>query len=238
MVPPPVGRTDNLGDYGAAAQVYVSLPYNPPVGGLIFLHDDSGLTDEAKRAADMFATAGYLVVALDLFEGKVPKDRAGADKLVENINPAGVERVMRATMRYLHEEPAVRVQKVGVVAWGAGGQYAVDFARGRQDVAALVLYYSMVPDQLGSVVDLVAPTLGIFARKDTKISMARVDGFRDAMKAAGRYAEIVRYDADRGFATVGSPSYHARWARDAHQRVLSFLQRTFYVAMPTALPAP
>ena len=72
---------------------------------------------------------------------------------------------------------------------------------------------------------LKAPVLAFFGGKDAFIPITEVDEFRDALKKAGKPAEVVFYpDADHGFMCDDRPSFHPVHAKEAWARTIAFFK--------------
>jgi carboxymethylenebutenolidase len=65
----PVGRMITLSDFGAEDLGYLSIPATPPQMGLVLVPDAFGLDDFTKSEADRLAGEGYLVLAVDIYNG-------------------------------------------------------------------------------------------------------------------------------------------------------------------------
>ena len=75
-------------------------------------------------------------------------------------------------------------------------------------------------------VDLKAPILGLYGGADTGIPVATVEKMRDAMKDAGKTAEIVLYpDTPHAFFADYRPSYRKEQAEDGWKRMLAWFKK-------------
>jgi carboxymethylenebutenolidase len=75
------------------------------------------------------------------------------------------------------------------------------------------------------VAGLSAPVLAFFGGKDAHIPIAEVDEFRDALKQAGKRAEVVLFpDADHGFMCDERPSFHPVHSKQAWARTIAFFK--------------
>ena len=76
------------------------------------------------------------------------------------------------------------------------------------------------------VADLEAPVLGLYGGADPGIAVASVERMREALKAAGKTAEIVVYpDTPHAFHSDYRPSYREGPAKDGWQRMLEWFKR-------------
>ncbi|MGH7949086.1 MAG: dienelactone hydrolase family protein, partial [Candidatus Binataceae bacterium] len=71
-----------------------------------------------------------------------------------------------------------------------------------------------------------APVLAFFGGKDAFIPITEVDKFRDALREAGKEAEVVLYaDADHGFMCNDRPSHHPTHAKEAWSKAIAFFKK-------------
>ena len=92
-------------DYGTATG-YLAQPKVPGIyPGIVMIHEWIGLNDYVKEMARQLAAEGYVVLAVDLYEGKVAKNTTEARELstkVRNNIPAAVSN-MKTAVNYLKE---------------------------------------------------------------------------------------------------------------------------------------
>ena len=128
----PIGRTITLSDFGAEDLAYLSVPTTQPSLGIVLIPDAYGLDDFTKSEADRLASLGYLVLAVDIYNGKETTDPGDLANLVANLNAGTVMKTVDAGVRLFHESPKFRVGHVVVMGWGAGATYAFQAAKVRK----------------------------------------------------------------------------------------------------------
>lgn len=107
---------------------YITYPKGnkAPEKAIIFLTDIIGIYNNSQLLADEFANNGYLTVVPDLFQGdpiKLGDMEAGKANLpawIGKHQPANVDPVVEATIKYVREE--LGVKKVGAVGYCFGGK--------------------------------------------------------------------------------------------------------------------
>jgi carboxymethylenebutenolidase len=202
------------------------LEASGPLPGLIVIQEWWGLNDNIRAMADRFAGEGYLVLAVDLYEGKVAttSDAAMANVQAAMKDPARLLDNLKQAQAYLKGAGAA---KVGVVGWCFGGGWALETALELGDgIAATVMYYGRVQTDPAEIAKLKSPLLGLFGALDQGIPVAGVRQFEAALQAAGRNAEIVVYEgADHAFANPSGSRYQEAAATDAWRRTTAFLAK-------------
>ena len=103
-----------------------------------------------------------------------------------------------------------------------GGGFSYQLATDTRDLAGAVIFYGRTP--LDLVPQVSCPLLGNFGGLDKGIPPEKVKEFEEALKKAGKQADIKIYpDAQHGFFNDTRPTaYNAAAAADAWQRTLKF----------------
>jgi len=86
---------------GGTALAYVAQPKKAATGAVLVLHEWWGLNDFVKSHADDLAEQGYLVLAVDLYNGTVATTPDEAGKLMQGLDPAHAAAVEKAGIAWL-----------------------------------------------------------------------------------------------------------------------------------------
>jgi len=211
-------------DYGPG-RGYLARPAGTPRAGLVVIHEWWGLNDNIREMSNRLAAAGYLALAVDLYEGNVAGDPAEARTLMQALmrDEARAGRHLGAALRWLEGEGGVA--EVGSIGWCLGGAMSLRLAlQMPADLDAAVIYYGRLVTDPAELAPLRMPILGIFGGQDRGIPVESVREFEMALQALGKTHEIVIYDdADHAFANPSGTRYQPEAAADAWQRTLAFL---------------
>jgi carboxymethylenebutenolidase len=191
--------------------------------GLILIHEWWGLNNNIRELAEQFAEAGYVALAVDLYEGSVTDDPSIARELAGGVR-GNMDRAfdhLRAAVSYLEAYPAVQGNRLASVGWCFGGGWSYEMAKNDLGVAASVIYYGRFnPEDDLSIMR--ATILGHFGENDTSISVDDVVTFQATLKTLSGDHEVFIYpNAGHGFANESS--YVPEAAVPAWERTLSFL---------------
>lgn len=233
---PPSGKMESLAHMGSIEKAYISLPEVLPVGGLVLVPDWWGLTERFRKAADAFAADGYIVVAVDFYDGKVPKSAADAQSWANDIHRPGALRIIHSAIRLLHEDRRLQVPKIGLMGWSTGAGLALESAIGNPEVAACVLYYGPTITDSTWLRQLRAPLLGIYGKKDAWITPEVVRDFRKSLEAAGARFDFFNFDGPHMFASPSSADYDAKVSAEARKYVTAFLKKHVFVFIAPPVP--
>ena len=219
---------------GELAYGYFVIPEDllEPLPALIVIHEWWGLNDNIKAMADRLAGEGYIVLAVDMFGGKVANSPAEARELMVKVleNPDDGRDNIRQAYSFLKD--AAGAPRVGSLGWCFGGGWSLNTAlEFPNDLAAAVIYYGQVIDDEDKLGTLNVPIMGHFAANDSGIPVESVEKFRDALERLRKDYTIEIYpDASHAFANPTGGNYNPEAARKAWKSTLKFLADHLVVA--------
>ncbi len=208
------------GYFAAPADVFEPLP------AIIVIHEWWGLNDNVRAMADRLAAEGYMVLAVDLYRGRVAGNPAEARQLMLEVveDPEPARDNLKAAYAFLETAGAPRIASLG---WCFGGGWSLTAAQlfpGELDAA--VIFYGQVTADEDKLRPVDAPILGLFAGADSGIKVESVEAFRAALERLRKEHEIHIYpDVGHAFANPTGRNYDADAAEDAWARTLEFLAR-------------
>jgi len=155
---------------------------------IVVIHENKGLNDWARSAADQFAEAGLIAIAPDQALYKLPPDQVTAD--------------LNACADYVGKLPACNGKvAVGGFCWGGGQTFR--FATNRESVAAAYVFYGPAPEEKAAIAKIKAPVYGFYGENDNRIN-AGIEKATAAMKEAGKtYEPVIYKGAGHGFMRAG-----------------------------------
>jgi carboxymethylenebutenolidase len=195
-----------------------------PVGAVLLIHENRGLTPHFQQLPGRFAASGYSALSVDLLsrEGGTATftDPAQATAALGAADEARLVDDMRGGLSELaRRAPSAKLGIVGFCF--GGGQVWSLLAAGEPRLAAAVPFYGPGPadaDFRGSS----AAVLGVYAELD-----ARVNGTKDAMEAALTAAGLTHElrvfpGADHAFFNDTGPRYEPTQAAAAYAATLDW----------------
>ncbi len=207
------------GYFSAPADMFEPLP------AIIMIHEWWGLNDNIRAMADRLAGEGYIVFAVDLFNGRVATSPAEARMLMTEVieEPEPARENIRAAFEFVSKTAgAPRVASLG---WCFGGGWSLNTARLFPDsLDAAVIYYGQVTSDEELLRPIETPILGLFGADDRGIKVDTVNAFGDALKRLRKIHDIHVYPGvGHAFANPTGTNYDAAAAEDAWGRTLEFL---------------
>lgn len=232
--------------YGATEdRNLVGLFYAPedltePLPAIVLVHDWWGLGDMVRDAAYRLAAAGYAVLAVDLYGGKVATTAAQAEALMNQVinDRKGTLDNLRQAYDYLKQFAlAPRIASVG---FELGGTWSLESALEPDSrLDAVVTFYGDVVTDEARLGRLRAPLLGVFAENDEVIPQRIVLAFRNTLRDLHKRADVYIYsDVSHAFANPDRNAYNAATAEEAWGETLSFLDRELGGGATSARVAP
>ena len=194
--------------------------------GLIVIHEWWGLNDNVRDEAGRLAAEGYVVLAVDLYGGRLATEPPAAMKLSQELsaNPKPAEDNLRAAYKYLDD--VEKAPRIGTLGWCLGGRWSLRTALILPDeVDATVIYYGTVKADDAELARLRMPILGLFGSKDRVVPVGTVTAFEATMRRLGKDVDVHIYDgAEHAFANPSGTAYEPQSAEDAWRLTTAFLR--------------
>jgi carboxymethylenebutenolidase len=215
------------GDSSAQGLLYLPKAAGPHPA-LVLIHEWWGLNDWIKEQAAKYAKEGYVVLAVDLYRGKIATDPETAHELMRGLPQDQGVRDLVSAMHYLESRKDVERHRIGAVGWCMGGGYAAQLAIAAPALRAVAINYGALPTDKSQLAKIHADVLGNFGAKDQGIPPAAVQAFVSSMQSLGKHVDAKIYpDAGHAFENPNNTSgYRPDDAADAMQRIDTFLAAT------------
>jgi carboxymethylenebutenolidase len=221
------GTTVTFDSSPGHGQGYLALPEGKGKhAALVVIPEWWGLNDWVKEQADNYAKQGYVVLAADLYRGKVAKDPAEAHELMRGMPEDRANADVGGAFNWLAKRNDVDVKHIGVIGWCMGGGYALGLATTQPKLAAAVINYGHLVTDPKTIARIKAPILGNFGAADRGIPPADVKEFADALVKLNKAVDIKVYEgAGHAFMNPNNKEgYKPDAAADAQKRIDAFLQ--------------
>jgi carboxymethylenebutenolidase len=197
---------------------------------VVMIHEWWGLNENIKNMAENLAKEGYVVLAVDLYNGQVANTTESAQNLVSKVreNPSESINNLQHAVRYLTSLENVNSSKIASLGWCFGGGQSLQLALNTEPeypLAATIIYYGNLVSDPESLSKIKWPVLGIFGDQDKSISVDSVKQFEAALNENGITNEIYIYKGvGHAFANPSGDNYAQQETQDAWQKTVSFLK--------------
>lgn len=190
--------------------------------GIIMIHEWWGLNANIKDMAKKLASHGYVVLAVDLYDGSVATTSEEARQLMSSFDKNNGIQNMDSAISYI--DANYSPESLGSIGWCFGGGQSLNLALNNPSLDATVIYYGSLVTDSESLSVIQWPVLGIFAELDKGITTNTVHDFENSLNELGIENEIIIYPGvDHAFANPSNMSYAPEESQSAWQKTLEFL---------------
>jgi carboxymethylenebutenolidase len=192
---------------------------------VVMIHEWWGLNGNIERMADILAGHGYVVFAVDLYDGEVATNASEAARLSGQVreNPAVAVSKMDRAVSGLRERPDT-TDRVASLGWCFGGGQSLRLSLSDADLNATVIYYGTLSTNESTLRSVDGPVLGVFGSEDEVVGTESVREFDRTLGDVGVEREIHVYEgAGHAFANPSGESFRPNDTRDAWGKTLTFL---------------
>jgi carboxymethylenebutenolidase len=216
-------KTSNV-QYSQNSQGYLAQPdIEGTFPAIVMIHEFWGLNDNIKDMALNLASQGYVVLAVDLYEGKVATTSEEARTLMTSFEQQQLTDNLNSAVDYLK---SLNVDSIGSIGWCFGGGQSLQLAINNSDIDATVIYYGRLVTEPSLLSNITWPVLGIFAGNDTGIPVENVHQFESALKDLDIENQIIIYPGvGHAFANPSGDRYAPEESKDAWDKTLLFFEK-------------
>jgi carboxymethylenebutenolidase len=213
---------------GGIAHGYLALPPSGSGAGVVLIQEWWGLDDHMAGLADQLAADGFVVLAPDLFGGKVTHDSDQAGKWMSELPVERAAADLRGAVDFLLGHDAVTSEKLGAVGFCMGGGFVLLLAAQEGDkIGAAVPFYGVGPAVPETYVGLTAAVQGHYGEQDAFYPVDQANAQEEQIRhESGVDVTFYYYPAGHAFHNADDTmgTYDAAHADLAWQRTVSFLR--------------
>lgn len=208
---------------GQPVSAVLAVPESGSGPGVLVLHAWWGLNTYFRDLCEQLAAQGYLVLAPDLYTGRVAATIEQAEEYLNATDPQQIGDTVMAARDFLLAHPACESKTLGVIGFSMGAAWSlVAAAREPQKIGAVVLFYGAYEVEFDKVS---APVLGHFSPEDEWEPYDQIQALEGTMRQAGINVNFHSYPGQKHwFAETNRPEYDPESARLAWQRTFEFLR--------------
>ena len=191
--------------------------------GVIMIHEFWGLNDNIKQMAEKLASHGYVVFAVDLYDGQVGTTADEARQLRSSFEQPQWTENMNTAVSYLEDNH--NPSSMGSIGWCFGGGQSLNLALNNDNMDATVIYYGQLVTDTEELSKINWPVLGVFAELDSGIPPEKVNEFESSLDEVGIENNITIYPGvNHAFANPSGDRYAPDESKDAWQKTLLFFE--------------
>ena len=217
-------ETTNVSYFGNSNGYLAKPSTDGKYPGVIMIHEFWGLNDNIKEMAEKLASHGYVVFAVDLYDGQVGTTVDEARQLRSSFEQSQWTENMNTAVSYLEENYSP--PSLGSIGWCFGGGQSLNLALNNSDMNATVIYYGQLVTDTDELSKINWPVLGVFAELDSGIPPEKVNQFESALNEIGIENDIIIYSGvNHAFANPSGDRHAPSESKDAWQKTLSFFKK-------------
>ena len=194
-----------------------------PYFAVLLLHTAWGLNEETKLWAARLAAYGIVVLAIDLYDGKVAKT---ADEIPALRDAANQREQNMATLvagaNFLHSNVSVQATNIALVGFSYGGAWAT-YLVSHLDVDGAVSYAGEAFGPMSPVDELRRPVLLIGGDQDVNPPTTRLEELKIVAAASGAPLKVVVVRGAHGLQEPTRQAYDPAGAERAFSNMIQFL---------------
>lgn len=197
-----------------------------PAGAVVLLQEWWGVNAHIASLVERLAAAGFLVLAPDLYEGRIATDAATASAYMTELKWPRAFEIVKGAAATLRAHPRCN-GKLGVTGFCMGGAGALLAAATLAGFDAAVAFYGVPPAELTDWSTAETPPLQAhFSASDPWARVSRAEEIGAALKARGRGFELFVYEAEHAFVNDTRPEvYSPADAMLAWSRMVGFFHQ-------------
>lgn len=191
-----------LRDYGTDDIGYLVVPEKEPSAGVVVLPGRQGLTPEFKQFCDKLCLEGYIVLGLDLYNGRVAKNEMDADQMAASLQEKNFSKTLRTGLKFFESSPRFQMEKKMLISWGETADLTVKSLSKEKDLLSLVLLNPSVMPEKERLLDLkvpfqvlcpsTGPSLASFQSAEAELSERLRKSFELRVVPEGAYVEPIK----------------------------------------------
>ncbi len=211
---------------------YLALPEAKRAPGILLIQEIFGVNSHIKQVADLYAEAGYVVLAPDVFWrvqphvelGYTPDDIQKGAAYFGKCDKEQVVADLKDALKTLRANPQCS-SKVAATGYCLGGYLSYRLATADVVDAAVCYYGGMIEKSLDLASNLHCPLMMHFGENDKHIPLSSVEKIKAALHDKGHVEIYVYKGADHGFNCDQRASYDRQSAMLAYGRSQIMLNR-------------
>ncbi len=204
---------------------YLKLPDSGLGSGILVLHAWWGLNNFVKSFCDRLANEGFVVLAPDLYYGKIANTIPEAENLRKKTNQKQICEDVLTAMEALKASPNVNNQRMNVIGFSMGAYWALWLALEKpKEIGSVTVFYG---SRSGDYSQSQAAFLGHFAETDRWVTASGLKTMEKNLHSAKRPLSFYTYPGTGHwfFESDRPESYHPDAAQLAWERTIDFLKQ-------------
>lgn len=130
-----------LRDYGTDDIAYLVVPDKEPIAAVVMLPDKEGMTPQVKSFCEKLGKEGYLILCIDLYNGRTAKTETEEKELAASLLENNVAKTLRTGLKFFESSPRFKMEKIVLLASGVTDTFALNSVSLEKDFLGLALLH-------------------------------------------------------------------------------------------------
>ncbi len=204
---------------------HIAYPENKDGNGILVLHAWWGLNEFIMQFSERLAGEGFLVLAPDLYKGKIADNIRDAENYSNNLDPKEINTILKKLVDFFLKHPNCKSSKLSVIGFSLGASWATWLANNKpKEIEKVVLFYGTGDVDFSNTI---ASFQCHFAENDPYEETEYVNYFKERLQEANIKANHHTYsDTNHWFFETNQVEYfHEEASQLAWKRTLEFLKK-------------
>lgn len=204
---------------------HITYPEIKDGEGILVLHAWWGLNEFIIQFSERLAREGFLVLAPDLYRGKIAKTITEAENYSDNLDPQEINPILKKVVDFFLNHPNCKSSKLSVIGFSLGASWATWLANTKpKEIEKVILFYGT------GDVDFSKTRASFqchFAENDPYEETEYVNYFKEKLQEAKIKANHYTYPETHHwfFETNQAEYYQEEASKLAWKRTLEFLKK-------------
>lgn len=217
----------SFGD-GNAVDGYLAKPNDGKTHpGVLLIQEWWGIETHIKELAERMATYGYIVLAPDLYHGKVVQEPDEAGKAMMALNQQAAIQEIGKGIDYLKGRDDTQADKIGVVGFCMGGLLAWKAAEMQDGAIAAVapFYGASYQPTTEDIAKVTAPVLVVWGEQDGSIPSEDRERITELLQQQGKTHKTLLYPAGHAFMNDKHGAFEPASAQQAWNELMAWFKQ-------------
>jgi len=198
----PKGELIFLRDFGTDEVGYLAIPDQAPEAGIVVAHGKFGLNKDIRLLCDRLSAGGYLVLAVDLYNGNIPSSFDDINKNISTYSSPATISAIKTGINFFQLSPRFKMEKVVLLGIGESTRDVLATARSNENLSGVTLLEPQVLPNTEVMNEIGVPVMSFVSlERDISIDVEAINRGVKQKLLMRRLPEVV-FDDEQAFKRI------------------------------------